>query len=356
MLRNFKPLPALFCEQKSTTKKIVEEEDLIKSNKNGFGDEIGTITNRITEMFDVLAKFEKDTEEYKEVMRRIQCGQHFQQIAIDKIKGIKSEPMPREWYDIKDCMDKDEDSEETKKIKEFNRSIIANKKPYFFIYIYPTLMKKYKQFVRETSDKCMAQFNMTIDELFNKTELTEEEYNFIKYYEYKNPVSDTPSTMNRICNYVEEEFKNIKNKDINMDFDYSFLKYNIEYSKAKYKKINKLYNEYNAQLKEFKISNAKKRISNKERKNQKDIKKAKFKEECLKICNNKAELTNILLDMCYKTNKSKSFVWDLAGEDIIENLFNQNNNEITYFELDDKGKVEYCGYRFAERKVRRNDI
>ena len=61
---------------------------LKKSNKDGFGNDVGTITNRVTAMFDVLASFKQGSSEYNELMDRIICGQAYQQESIDKIKGI----------------------------------------------------------------------------------------------------------------------------------------------------------------------------------------------------------------------------------------------------------------------------
>ena len=48
-----KELP-IICEQKSTPKLKVTEKMLKQSNKNGFGNAVGSITNRVTTMFDVL--------------------------------------------------------------------------------------------------------------------------------------------------------------------------------------------------------------------------------------------------------------------------------------------------------------
>ena len=72
----------MVCEQKSTSKEIVTESKLRKANKNGFGNDVGTITNRVTAMFDVLAQFEKETPEYEELMYRIYCGQAYQQESL----------------------------------------------------------------------------------------------------------------------------------------------------------------------------------------------------------------------------------------------------------------------------------
>ena len=115
---------------------------LKQSNKNGFGNAVGSITNRVTTMFDVLASLKKDSEEYNELMRRIICGQALQQEEIDKIKGIQAKPMPKEWYDYKVNKITEEDSLEEIKIKERNLKLMVNKKPYFFIYNYKPLQSK----------------------------------------------------------------------------------------------------------------------------------------------------------------------------------------------------------------------
>jgi hypothetical protein len=67
ILRNTRELESVVCIQKTAQRKIVTEEDLILSNKNGFGDEIGSTTNRITGMIDVAASFDKNSDEYKEL-------------------------------------------------------------------------------------------------------------------------------------------------------------------------------------------------------------------------------------------------------------------------------------------------
>jgi len=107
--------PTTFCS-KNLNKVIPTKEHFIKSNKDGFGDAIGVTTNHITSMFDVLANFDINSLEYKTLLERIMCGQNYQQNAIDKIKGIVSKPIPKEWYDYHFA------------ITDFDKSILANKK------------------------------------------------------------------------------------------------------------------------------------------------------------------------------------------------------------------------------------
>lgn len=72
-------LPALVCAQRKAEKKIPTEEDLIKSNIESFGNEIGMTTNWITSMFEVRSHFRPSDKEYDVLSYRIRCGQLYQQ-------------------------------------------------------------------------------------------------------------------------------------------------------------------------------------------------------------------------------------------------------------------------------------
>lgn len=79
LVDRLKVLPALMCVQRKGEKRIVTEADSIQANIDSFGDDIGKTTNWITSMFDVQARFDKDSPQYKELDYRIKCGQLFQQ-------------------------------------------------------------------------------------------------------------------------------------------------------------------------------------------------------------------------------------------------------------------------------------
>lgn len=83
LVDNLVELPAIMCVQRRAQKKIVTEDDAIAANVSSFGDDIGKTTNWITSMFEVMSHFDKDSEEYKTLNYRIQCGQLFQQNAMD---------------------------------------------------------------------------------------------------------------------------------------------------------------------------------------------------------------------------------------------------------------------------------
>lgn len=79
LVNKYKPLPAIICEQKKAVKKISNEDDFIISDINSFGNDIGSITNRATSMFEVRSGFEIGSKEYEELSYRIRCGQLLQQ-------------------------------------------------------------------------------------------------------------------------------------------------------------------------------------------------------------------------------------------------------------------------------------
>ena len=365
ILDNTRDLKAIICEQKSVPKVEVKEALLKKANKCGFGDDIGAITNRVTAMFDVLANLEKDSLEYKELSKRIICGQAYQQEAIDKIKGIEAKKMPKEWFDYKSNKAKDDDGEEILLKKEFNRRIMANKKPYFLIYNYPHLMGRYKNFIKELNLNSKYRFRMSLDELLQQ-DLSKEcdnendelvrlaKIQYIEGYKNQNPVFTTESTMNKIARHIEEEFKDIKLKVKNSDgFDIEILKSEIKYSKDTYLEIEKLYKSYKKTQKEYLTNNKKDKPCEKREKRITFLEN--FKQWSYVTCPNSEELCNIVIDMTYKENGNKQFTWDIAGEQIIENLLNKNNRKYSYPVLDKDGDIEWKGHIFKMIEMELNE-
>ena len=348
VISGIEELPAILCVQKASKKEIVTEEMLILANKNSFGDEIGSITNRITSMFTLRAKFEKGSKEYDTLDYRICCGQNFQQNAIDKVKGIISKPMSKEWYDYKINMKDDKDSLEDKERKQLNLSILAEKKSYFMNYIYPDQMKSYNNFTKKSNNNCLRRFGITVAEMQTKTILTKDERTFLKYYNIKMPVETYPSIMNKICKRIELEFDDcdlIKPDD--PTFDYSILMTTTPVSQVRYNDIKKLYKDYNKEISQYAQTIKKERVDKEEKTAKREIFKNNFKTAALEICNNQEELCNIVVSICYKTNSSKQFAWDIAGETIIQNLLDKNDNTIKYPTLNDLGDIKFGGYAFS---------
>lgn len=345
LVRNLVPLPALMCVQRKASKKIVTEEDSIQANIDSFGDDIGKTTNWITSMFDVQAKYKKGTMEYDILDYRIKCGQLYQQNAIDKAKGIVCKPMPKSWYD-RHAASKIEDPNQ----RELYRRLLADKKPYFMRYIYPTLMRQYNTYVKNTDKNALREFQMTVSELqaipiHDRTDRMNE---FLHYYSIKMPVGDHDCVMNRICKRFEIEFDGYIGNHIDIpDFDYTVMKTGAEYSKSQLVSISKLYTGYNKRLRSFAMFANYERVDECETFRIMTDLRDEFMQECLKICSNQEVLCDIVLDITYKKSGTKKFAWDICGEQIIKNLLAKNNDVIMFPTKDQNGDITFCGERFS---------
>lgn len=340
--------PAIMCVQRKAAKKVIEESDLILANKNSFGDEIGKTTNRITTMFDVQAQYAPGSQEYEVLDYRIKCGQLFQQNSIDKVKGIIAKPMPKEWYN-RDANRQDEaDSEIESAKKEFNLRIVADRKPYFMRYIYPDLMKKYNTYMTNANKKALREFGLDIKGIMAQEELTDEQVAFLEYFDWKLPVGDHDCVQNKICKIIEEEFDGyVKKNPPPAPFDYTVLKTSMEYTKSQYALIAELYEEYTQKVQEFMVESYYKRMDQDDAIVGKALLLRNFKQLCNEICSNAEQLCNIVLDLCYRNNRSKQFAWDMCGTQIIENLLNKNGRKLSFPVSDDNGDIEFGGQRFS---------
>lgn len=282
------------------------------------GNKVGTITNRVTAMMEVQSRFEKDTPEWKELEYRIACGQLFQQEEIDKLKGIVATPMPSSWYNIGACGD-----------DKFLQSICADKKPYFFMYVYDYVIYDYKKYIKTNNNKCMATFGCTVDELYKKEFKTDEEKDFLFWYEYRMPVGTGNCAMNRICKYMESQLDGYKSElKAKSDFDYSLLKVKrrcTEEHRKQLKELEEFYHECAKKYVEEKIqSNMIGCQTNDSSVNKRKMMVRIFSEKAKDICPNDDERMNIILDIVYQYNGNKQFCWDTVGDLIVKRLEGMN--------------------------------
>lgn len=351
LMNNTKDTPSILCVQRKAEKQNITEDLLVLANKNSFGDEIGAITNRITAMFDVQSQFDKDSKEYAILDYRIKCGQHYQQNCIDRTKGIISEPMPKSWY-IKRKVKEDENKSNT----EFYNSLCVDKKPYFMNYIYPEQKTKFNNFIKKSNICGLFDYRNKINEIRKKENITADEKDFLKFYDSNFPVFDGLSTMNRLCHMVEREFDGyICSLKKSSTFDYTILKCDINYNQSTYKEIKRLYEKYQTELKNIRPNNQTKQ-AREDYSIKLQLLNEEYRHQCFTTCNNKYELCNIVLDLCYLNNKSKSFAWEICGDVIIENLLKRNDYQINYLVSDDNGNIEYQGKRFSRRIKKLEEI
>lgn len=339
--------PTIMCMQRNAKKIVPTEDDLITSNINSFGSDIGQITNRITSMFEVRSGYDKGTPEYEELSYRIRCGQLLQQNAIDSAKGIVCKPMSKVWYD-RHAVNKMND-DDSRVSKDMCRHIVADRKPYFMRYIYPALMKQYNTYIRNTNKNSLREFGLTVDELKDipKDELTDRQSDFIKYYEYRMPVGTGDCVMNKICRTFENEFDGSLCNQTREEFDYSFMKSDEQYSPRQYSQIKSLYEDYNKRINSYAIFADYERVDDCVMANEFASMNSEFRKECEKICPNEYALCNIVLDICYTRNSTKRFAWSMCGATIIKNLLKKNSYTLSFPEIDPLGDISFGGERFS---------
>lgn len=328
-------LSTIISVQNKAPKIKPKEQDIISANKLAFNDKIGAITNTVTSMYDVRAMFPKDSPYYKELTYRIMCGQHFQQGQIDKAKGAIVKEMPDCWKQLKP----DEEYSDLQKI------IAADKRPYFFRYVYADDNAAFQKHNNNMRDSALKMCGIEFDELISSDKPKAKQ--ILQDYYRLSPLSDNCCTVNRIAHHIENEMAFFDETIKNNDFDYSILKCkNVEYSKQKYNLIKQIYNDYIADVAAFIRGLKYRNISKEEREEHEGILLDSFRRRCALVCPTNEELTNIVIDMLYSENKSKSFAWQICGEQIIKNLLKSNDYKINVPELADNGEFEFNGMYF----------
>lgn len=346
LLNAFEYKDTLMCVQSKMPKKVPTEDDFIASDINGFGDSIGSVTNRGTNMISLREKFDKNSEEYSRLEYRIRTMMNYQQNAIDRIKGVVAQPIPKEWLEPRLSKPKDDDDGSILRKKEIDYNIAAEIKPWFFIYRYSQLKSDLDKYMKSVKSNCKIRFGKTLDDLCASDYRTDEEEAFMYNYEKYMPISRAPGTMNRICWKIEDEFQTV---DVlpDVEFDRTILKSDAVYSQEEYDAIKELYDEYNQNVQIF-LKGIKKNETNKEEREFTIIQfKDEFANACSTMCPNSEILANIVVDICYLSNKNKSFAWDVAGEEIFQNVLKNSGNKIQFPIKDDNGDIEFCGKRFS---------
>lgn len=353
LVENIRPTKTIMCVQRNAEKVVPTEETQVKSNLASFGDDIGKTTNKVTAMYDVQSLYEPGSLEYDTLEYRIMSGQLYQQNCIDKIKGIVCNPMPRSWYDYHANALPEDATEEQIAEREFNLRILADRKPYFMTYIYPTLRKEYRDYMKSVEAKCVRTFRMSLQELLAvpESEQTDEQREFIHYYRRRLPVGDHHCTMNRICRKIEEMFDGKMKQWTEEPFDYRIMKSEAaEYTPRQFAQIRQIYERHNEWLQEIAEKRAYRKLFSDETADAK-ISQNLFWQKCMGVCSNAETLTNMILDLCYTRSGSREFVWDICWNTIVSTLAARHGGIVQFPARDPDGEIGYNGMRFSMRQA-----
>lgn len=348
-------LPIAYQAPKSD-KKIVNNDDLFKSDLFSFGSIIGSITNKSTSGFALLPLLEEGSEEYKATLNRIKMCTKLQSAQIDKAKiGKKVKGIPSPWVKYEKVTEDDSDDERDR--KAFNNSILLDKHPYFFIYLYKGTRIKYKKHLASYNITSMQRFGLELDNLINLKRKTPEQHEFIKQFYRYSPVIDSDCVMNNLCKYIESVDFGIRNI-LKMDEDEEVYKLiqkdGTPFIEDTYKEIVKIHNEYKKtinQMSSLSTQDSRSKFDDNaysKKVGQYDL----FKKKVLEVCSNENEVLNYLIRLLYVDSPSgnKDLLWNAYGDQIVTNLKSKvNHYSIPIKDVD--GDFEYLNKKYTLKKV-----
>ena len=352
LIEKHRSLPALDCQQHKAPKMLPTEENISASNKRGFKNKVGSITNIGTSMLNLQSKFEMGSKEWDELEYRTICIQHFQQLSIDSVKGIKMTPMNMQWNNLSQCLPNADDDEETALNKEFNKRICAYRKPFFFIYRYNTTKAQYDAYVKRVDSKLKQKYHISLDELLFSENLTEELIREREIYYNRCPVDMSPGTVNRIAWAVNKKFDDFDRLP-QVKFDKEIIKSGTKYTNNDFCKVRDVYNEYKASI----VNLVKKTKTDEVNEDDdgvadKSIIDLIFRGRFYEACSNEKALCDILIDLLYDKPNAKGVVWDMCGDVIVDNLLSKTNYVVEYPEaVVDSDEFSCCRKKFKMRSI-----
>lgn len=346
-------LPIMYDKEAVPTQKITLPNQ-IRCDVKGLDTKVGQITNYSTSMLAMLPLFkgEKQTEQREEIETRLKLLRELQGAEIDKIKGTTPPNFPKSWRHWVKINKDDDDITKAEKYK-YN-SMVVKKKPYFFIYLYSTLMNDYKAYEKNFNSISLTHFGIPIKALLRKKEHTEGELNLIRKYRKYSPVLETDCIMNILCKEVENMEFDIKYKPNCVSLLPEFAE-KIDVDEEKMQSLTGIYKKYKAQKKykgiEALVDNEgiQDDDMNEILRNVLYANRDEYKNEMVELFTSSKELFNYLIIMCDRNNWSYDCIWDIVGEDIIDIIPYGDTKVI----VEKEDGFEYLGHFYGLEEVKR---
>ena len=346
-------LPIMYDKEAVPTQKITLPNQ-IRCDIKGLDTKVGQITNYSTSMIAMLPLFrgDKQQEQKQEIEKRLKLLRELQGAEIDKIKGTTPPNFPKSWRHWVKINKDDDDIVKAEKYK-YN-SMVVKKKPYFFIYLYNTLMNEYKAYEKNFNSISLTHFGMPIKALLKKKDHSEGEMGLIRKYRKYSPVLETDCIMNILCKEIENVEFDIKYKPNCVSLLPNFAdNSNIDYDKLNI--LTDIFKEYRAQ-KKYKGVEA---IVNNEGIQDDDMNeilknilyahKDEYRDKMVELFTSSQELFNHLVVMCDNNGWSYDCVWDIIGDDIVD-IIPYGDTKVV---VEDENGFEYLGHHYSLEEVKR---
>jgi len=245
-------------------------------------------------------------------------------------------------------------TDQEKEDGKYNNSLVIDKRPYFFRYLYSDYNRKYVDYNKGYENYCITTFGKSLDTVLNYAENEKESDIQIKYRHFS-PLLDSDCEMNNICHHMEYKVKEIKHSisksvdqklvQILKDEDFPLDKNRQE----KFKNLCDIFKEYKAGRRSFMdISrNGGEMYKTMEQYDKYILQKS------YTVSSNIQELATLAVIICYELypSDSKYFVWNVFGEGVIENIKKHRQSNSFIPALDVKGDIEYLGKYYSMREI-----
>lgn len=355
-------LPVVYQEPKGS-KRVVSEEDLYSADLFSFNSIIGGLTNKSTSGYALLAQLDPNSDEYKTTLKRIQTITKAQSAQIDKTKiGREVKGIVSKWIEHQHPP-KDRDGnllpepEEDKQRREFENSIMINKHPYFFTYLYKNTRKKYKQHVKGFNIRCLQELGVTLEELKAMKRKNTGQEKFLEEFYKESPVLESPCVMNKICWRIESvdfEIRKLLKQDSENSLHELFMSADTSFEEGRYKDVLKVYKAYKKEVSDLMNNkeHAEKSTYNQVIRNEVNVKRNEFKDTVAEVCSNEDEAINYLIHYFYvdQPKSKKDVLWNIYGDEMVNNL-KQRISNISIPVEDENGDLEYLNQRYSIREV-----
>lgn len=356
-------------EKKKAKEQNLNFNNFANMDTKSFNSKIGFITNLASNFIAMMANYPKESAEYKELKKRVDLLRFYQGSAIDATKGDIFIPPPKNWSKRRRYIQLDGLTDEQRKIAEeenkrihFENKICGFKKPYFFGYVYPKQMKEYKKHKGIYNQMSEQKFGLSIKELEKKENKTQEERLFINRYRRYMPLLKNNCIMNILSKYVEDtEFDN-KWKKNEEYFDYKVLlsgNYDID-DKKLVNNIVKIIKSFNRSQK---INMINRDYSLEILDNEEDFNDSMFgylfeyyENKLLNLCSDKNKLCDYVVYVFYNyfERYSKSLMWNVFGEEILENV--KNKSKTICFPIKDENGIDYLGEKYILKEIANSEF
>ena len=346
-------LPIMYDKEAVPTQKITLPNQ-VRCDIKGLDTKVGQITNYSTSMLAMLPLFkgEKQQDQKQEIETRLKLLRELQGAEIDKIKGTAPPNFPKSWRHWVHINKDDDDIIKAEKYK-YN-SMVVKKKPYFFIYLYSTLMNDYKNYEKNFNSISLTHFGVPIKVLLRRKDHTEGEMNLLRKYRKYSPVLETDCVMNILCKEIENVEFDIKYKPNCISLLPEFAD-RTEIDEEKMTKLVEIYKGYKAQRK-YKGIEA---LVDNEGIQDDDMNEIlrgvlyanrdEYKNNMLDLFTSSKELFNHLVVMCERNNWSCDCIWDIVGDDIVD-IIPYGNTQVV---VEDADGFEYLGRNYKLEEVKR---